>query len=1393
MANITSNPSTCSIPTTLPSAPLRQDLCLNGLWSFQCETDATPTEIRVPGFYSILRTGKWARQYWDVFNYPDTWTEKGGVYRRTLHLPPTQAGRRQLFRCGGCSFHTRVLLNGQQIGESHDGYYPFEFDLSPAARAGENLLEVIVDARSGDTIGGESMQNRGIWKDTFLTTRSDLAVQYGAYVITFVEKSSLSFTFPVLNAAPTATQFFARHFITDAQGIVVKTIDTGPQNLAAGQTATYTTELPWSDPHLWFTHDPYLYHLHTVLYDPQGNPIDWHTLRFGFREISVRGPHLFLNGRELYLRGHGGHECGDLQAPKAYAVQWIKSLKELGVNFLRLHVYPRNQELYDAADELGFLLEAEGAFHFRASEDPLVWQDHFRRMVADQRNHPSVFLWSVSNEFRWNGGGERTDMIDYVRSLDPTRPVFASDFSGWSTHGDVIAHHYNAQTVFEEWQQFGPDKPMIWDEVGNVWQPDRPLRNGTAGYEVIAQDYATGLWRDGHDDMLADLAGIRDGRVINGRLHRINAIIPWDLSYCFFRFQPINNHQTLELNSASLDTPGTKPRYIQSCASTINIWDDTLPVFEPNPGLQFFQWYLKAVRFVDQPTPHSFFADQPIQITGKLFYEDLRFADEMRCRVETPDGNCLSEHRIPCTLNPGDLIESITASFDLPHVLCATPVKLVRQFYHQNIPGDRYEIHAKLFPRMSPASLASPDANLIGIIDPTGRLAALVGPSAVAVATPAEAAAKGITLLLIAGQRDDVLPFIQAGGRTLCFCDGAAPLPDNIIPSARLLLNGPRHRILDGVGQEDFTHWQGRAITASLPIPTGPFNSRNLLAGDKNADSSALYEMPQGRGIAVYTTLRLAESFQDEPAAGWLLHNLLLYLLSYRPTLAPARTAVLAGRDLNGMLASAGLLMDDLAPTGSFNLSPYRTLILDASDPSLSATLADPRFVAAISGFAQQGGQVLAYQTTPESLPALRKLTGADLALTEPYLLETGQCVKAAISWTRRDTPADAVEYYDGICIPQPFEPNLDPMLCGLSNRELNWDGQTMFQTGIEIAGMDPVRACPEYNILISNWRNDWSQPLWGGEYIQEAKDIRRADWFINRDPVLLRVQHGQGSWLLCQLDLVHGGDKALHILRHLLTGMGCSLGVATAFPPESATFDLSRIEHQWQRFARPTNNRPARRRVYGVGQAEQIVGADGNSLPNVLLIGDACARGYSPAAKKSLAGWARVVGADENGALGTPHSRDTVKNIFALTSSSRWQVIHFNVGLEDLKRWAKVGDGMRPYLDASFAPMVPPDEFERNLREIVKALKKTGAKLYWGAITPIPAKAPGFRTGDEVAYNRIARKIMDENGVYVNDLYGFVQTTWPDYAQGDTFTFTEEQDRKLGELVASAIRYFGE
>ena len=181
----------------------------------------------------------------------------------------------------------------------------------------------------------------------------------------------------------------------------------------------------------------------------------------------------------------------------------------------------------------------------------------------------------------------------------------------------------------------------------------------------------------------------------------------------------------------------------------------------------------------------------------------------------------------------------------------------------------------------------------------------------------------------------------------------------------------------------------------------------------------------------------------------------------------------------------------------------------------------------------------------------------------------------------------------------------------------------------------------------------------------------------------------------------------------------------------------------------------------------------DDPKLPRVLLIGDSISIGYTMPTRKLLEGKANVHRIPTNGGPTT----NGLKNIKKWLGDGKWDVIHFNWGLHDLK------------MDAG-KHQVPAGEYEKNLGDLVKTLKATKAKLIWASTTPVPEGnvKPERRDADVVSYNQIAKKIMDDNGVTTNDLYAFALPRLKTIQLPVNVHFTASGSAALAERVARAI-----
>ena len=177
--------------------------------------------------------------------------------------------------------------------------------------------------------------------------------------------------------------------------------------------------------------------------------------------------------------------------------------------------------------------------------------------------------------------------------------------------------------------------------------------------------------------------------------------------------------------------------------------------------------------------------------------------------------------------------------------------------------------------------------------------------------------------------------------------------------------------------------------------------------------------------------------------------------------------------------------------------------------------------------------------------------------------------------------------------------------------------------------------------------------------------------------------------------------------------------------------------------------------------------------LPRVLLLGDSITVGYTRAVREKLEQKAIV----DRCAIGGGSTRDGLARLEACLGEKRWSVIHFNWGLNDLEREK---DKLR----------VPTEQYQPNLEQLVKQLRKTGAKLIWATTTPVPSgKVNSPRVATDVPlYNAVAKQVMDENGIPINDLYSFCLPRLEAIQLKGDVHFSETGCRVLGEEVAEKI-----
>jgi hypothetical protein len=183
--------------------------------------------------------------------------------------------------------------------------------------------------------------------------------------------------------------------------------------------------------------------------------------------------------------------------------------------------------------------------------------------------------------------------------------------------------------------------------------------------------------------------------------------------------------------------------------------------------------------------------------------------------------------------------------------------------------------------------------------------------------------------------------------------------------------------------------------------------------------------------------------------------------------------------------------------------------------------------------------------------------------------------------------------------------------------------------------------------------------------------------------------------------------------------------------------------------------------------------------LPRVLIIGDSISIGYQVPLREIMKDKANIHRPPTNCG---PTTRG-VENIESWLGDGKWDVIHFNFGLHDIRHFDDQGKATdRGHRQVSEA------EYEKNLDQLVTRMKQTGAKLIFATTTPVPAGSAGRVVGDEVRYNEMARRVMEKHGVAIHDLYAFARPRLEQIQLPANVHFKLDGSRELAQAVAQAI-----
>lgn len=422
---------------------------LNGTWQFRLD----PNEEGVAG-----RWFEGSVAFPDKIAVPGTWQAEGfgpsdghlrhnyqgkAWYRRTVTVPANWAGKRIWLCFGGITNRADVFVNGVLVGRSDSSTVPWEVDATDAVRVGvENSIACLVDSTGPASRGLVNYVCRwgGLYRGVRLEARSDPAV-------------SDVFVMPdVKNQAAHVQVTVSRHGSGPEWNgeLLVRILPVAGGNAVEGRTKVsiaegqQTSEAKCVDVsiarmRLWSPEDPFLYGVEVSVVS-DGKSIDMVRERFGMRQMEATADgQLLLNGRPYFIRGIGDDTVEvihGMQYPdKQIYLDRLKAIKRYGFNGVRFLGNTPIPEYFEAADEVGVLILAEGHEYGSPPETIPQLRMDVSRIVKTFRNHPSWYAWSSGNElFCCQGAAASEPWMAYVlfahdefKKCDPTRFFIGSE------------------------------------------------------------------------------------------------------------------------------------------------------------------------------------------------------------------------------------------------------------------------------------------------------------------------------------------------------------------------------------------------------------------------------------------------------------------------------------------------------------------------------------------------------------------------------------------------------------------------------------------------------------------------------------------------------------------------------------------------------------------------------------------------------------------------------------------------------------------------------------------------------------------------------------------------------------------------------------------------------
>ena len=482
---------------------------------------------------------------WQLLDLPHDWsiegefsdkhpaTEGGGAlpggvgwYRKSFAVDKADEDRLFYIEFDGIYRNSEVWINGNYLGKRPYGYISFRYELTPYLNYGDEKNILVVKVDNSKQPNSRWYSGSGIYRNAWLVSTDRVAIDHWG---TFVsspqvneDSAIMSVETKILNRANEKMEISLSTLVYNPRGDLVISVE--EKGIPAGDSLIILKqEIKIDDPLLWSDMNPQLYRVVSEIRNGK-QLLDNYETTTGIRYFEFDSDNGFiLNGNPVKIRGVcNHHDLGCLGAAiNTRAVERrLELLKDMGCNAIRTSHNPPSPELLDLCDRMGFIVmdEAFDVWKIKKTEYDysLYWDEWHRKDLEDlilrDRNHPSVFIWSIGNEVmeQWqrDGSGEAiaTELAGIVRSLDNTRPVTAAINDPFSHDPliasgtlDLIGFNYH-DSLFARFPQNFPGQKFIATETtsalasrGSYDMPSDSIRRWPLGWDLP--------FNEGNDDL----------------------------------------------------------------------------------------------------------------------------------------------------------------------------------------------------------------------------------------------------------------------------------------------------------------------------------------------------------------------------------------------------------------------------------------------------------------------------------------------------------------------------------------------------------------------------------------------------------------------------------------------------------------------------------------------------------------------------------------------------------------------------------------------------------------------------------------------------------------------------------------------------------------------------